>query len=197
MFTVFIECHTFCSIVSLRLGKPRARIHYTYPSSPTSSGSERDSPARHWTSSQKLPFSQRLQVIKREVEVLEQEIHAQDESKEAHDAQTNPAELIRELADVKARLNKVGTAAVKDGGRSKLVNAVLADGVGESEVKTEPKEVVAEEKKVEVKEGDMTAFTAEIDRRLGALEKAIGSSTTTLDEVRFLAPECFRFVDFL
>ena len=181
----------------LILGKPRARIHYTYPSSPTSSGSERDSPARHWTSSQKLSFSQRLQVIKREVEALEQEIHAQDESQEAHEAQTNPAELIRELVDVKARLNKVGTAAVKDSGRSKLVNAVLTDGVGELEVKTEPKEVVAEEKKVEVKEGDMITFTAEIDRRLGALEKAIGSSTTTLDEVGCLASECFRSANFL
>ena len=128
---------------------------------------------------------------------MEQEIHAQDESQEAHEAQTNPAELIRELVDVKARLNKVGTAAVKDSGRSKLVNAVLTDGVGELEVKTEPKEVVVEEKKVEVKEGDMITFTAEIDRRLGALEKAIGSSTTTLDEVRRLASEWFRSANFL
>ncbi|KAI0093310.1 hypothetical protein BDY19DRAFT_989960 [Irpex rosettiformis] len=167
--------------------KPRARIHYTYPSSPTSSGSDGESPSRRWTSTQKLSFAQRIQILKAEVVALEQEVHSQDERKELHEAQPNPAELIRELADVKARLSKVGTAGKKEAGRSKLVNAVLADGTGDPEAKVERKEVVTE-KKTDIGGGDIMTFTAEIDRRLGALEKAIGSSTTALDETSPLLP---------
>lgn len=36
----------------------------------------------------------------------------------------------------------------------------------------------------DVKDIDMMKFTAEIDSRLGTLERILGSSTTVLDEVR-------------
>ncbi|KAI0700913.1 hypothetical protein BC835DRAFT_320927 [Cytidiella melzeri] len=168
--------------------RPRAKIQYTYPASPTSSASGRHSPSQSWSSSQKkLSLAQRVQLLKSEVAALELELTSNDEESESHEGQPNPAELIRELADVKLRLNKAGSTAKKDTGRSKLVNAVLTEGAGQSNVKANRSEDASEDKNV-VADTDMLTFTAEIDRRLGALEKAIGSSTTALDETSPLLP---------
>lgn len=177
----FLLKHALNISVCSHLGRPRARIQYTYPPSPSSSD-EHDSPARHWSSAQKLSFAQRVQLLKSEVAALEQELASQEKDKQPQEGHFGPAELIRELADVKVRLNKVGLTGKKDAGRSKLVSTVLLEGTGQTETKPEHKEV-AEEQKADIKENDMVAFTTDIDRRLGALEKAIGSSTTTLDEV--------------
>ena len=91
------------------------------------------------------------------------------------------------MVDVKGRLDKI--SKLKEG-RGKLVSTVL----GETEVmKDEAKEEQEDKKaeKVEEKTEDSkseepkseTRDMAQMDRRLGELEKVIGSSSTTLDEV--------------
>ncbi|KAI0344634.1 hypothetical protein BDW22DRAFT_1327181 [Trametopsis cervina] len=170
--------------------RPRPKVQYTYPTSPTSSASGRDSPSQHWPSSQKLSVSQRIAKLKAEVSALEAELASKDESKDKDDEQANPGEFIRELAEVKARLNKAGSSGKKDAARAKLVNAVMHDTDTENAPKSstaagEEKETLGAE---DLENVDMLTFTADIDRRLGTLEKIIGSSTAALDETSPLLP---------
>ena len=115
--------------------------------------------------------------------VLEQELVSQHDEGQPTE-QPNPAELMRDLADVKARLSKIGSGSTNDNERSRLVNAVLTDVVDQPDMHKERLNKSAEEKSEDVNVADISTFAADIDRRLGALEKAIGSSTTALDEVR-------------
>lgn len=176
------------TLLSLQsIGRPRARIQYTYPPSPTSSASGRDSPAQHWHPIPRLSLSQRIANLKAEVDAIEAELALKD-GEEVHDGQPNAAEFIRELADVKTRLSKADSNK-KEGGRGKLINAVLRGGAGQSD-KTKldvTDSFQADEMETDPTTADkldMVKFTADIDRRLGTLEKVLGSSTTPLDEVR-------------
>ncbi|GJE96752.1 dynamitin-domain-containing protein [Phanerochaete sordida] len=109
-------------------------------------------------------------------------------------AHVEAGELIKEVVDVKARLEKIGK--LKDGrnGREKLVSAVL-QGVGERATSREavteqdeepPKDEEKKEEgvplKLEVRD------IAEMDRRLGELERAVGASSATVDETTPLPP---------
>lgn len=88
-----------------------------------------------------------------------------------------PGDLIRDIVDAKSRLGKI--TKLKEG-RGKLVSVVMQDEepVPETtEEKAEPK--VNEEAKTS---GDVKDI-AEMDKRVGELEKIIGSSNTVLDEV--------------
>lgn len=120
--------------------------------------------------------------------MVESEKTRRAESAHGH---VEPGELIKEVVDVKARLERIGK--LKDGkaGREKLVNAVL-QGVGErsgsapeqtndsSKDKAEKDEKDEEGSKPPLEVRDI----AEIDRRLGELERAVGSASTAADEVR-------------
>jgi hypothetical protein len=116
---------------------------------------------------------------------LEQELASQGDEMEQPAGQPSTAELMRDLADIKVRLSKVRSTAPKDTARSKLVNAVLTDTADKSEPRTENTGQPTEENSV--KATDMSTLTVEIDRRLGVLERAVGSSATTLDEVCVVA----------
>lgn len=110
---------------------------------------------------------------------------------DAEDQDSQAADLVREVADVRARLSKAGGTSKKDVTRGKLVKAVLYGGAGQpakftdlsadSTPKIEEHGLSGDNNEEEL---DMLKFTAEIDRRLGTLEKIIGSSSTVLDEVK-------------
>lgn len=172
--------------------RPRARIQYTYPPSPTSSASGRDSPSQYWQPTSKPSISQRIANLKREMDAIEAELVAKAELQDEDDDQHNAADLIRSLADVKARLDKAATRSRKETTRGKLVNAVLlspGDHLGKTREDSTDTATKADEQDPDHdddthgKKVDMLKFTADIDRRLGTLEKIIGSSTTALDEV--------------
>ena len=98
-----------------------------------------------------------------------------------------PGELIKEVVDVKARLEKINKLKDAKTGREKLVSAVL-QGVGERSgsgtAQEEDTEVAEKEVKGEAKTTRMEVRDiAEMDRRLGELERAVGSTSTTADEV--------------
>ncbi|KAJ7647475.1 hypothetical protein FB45DRAFT_987216 [Roridomyces roridus] len=83
----------------------------------------------------------------------------------------DPGELIRGLVDVRGRLEKIRKGQE---GRGRLVGVILRDGDKESE--SQPAKP-AEAEKPNVRS------IVEMDRRVGELEKLVGSSTATLDEL--------------
>ncbi|THH29856.1 hypothetical protein EUX98_g4329 [Antrodiella citrinella] len=163
----------------------RPRIQYTYPPSPTSSG--RTSPALHTPA---LPLSHRLRNLQAELAALETELADPANPllhKEREEGHVDPGELIRGMVDVKGRLEKI--SKLKEG-RAKLVSTVMGEE-GASRMERQPKEDEETEEKVEVLKVDEKSETrdmAQIDQRLGELEKVIGSSSTTLDEMSPLPP---------
>lgn len=96
------------------------------------------------------------------------------------DGPIDPAELIRGLVDVKSRLEKISQARNK---RMRLVHGVLQDGEHSEDVAEEKKGVAAEETTEKVPEKSTAKDAAEIDKRVGDLEKVVGSASTSLDEV--------------
>ena len=103
--------------------------------------------------------------------------------KEREEAHVDPGELIKGLVDVKSRLEKF---TVSREGRVRLVQEVLRDR-GKQDV------VIAEDEQSEEKEAkpaedgndkEGTKHLVNVDRRVGELEKLIGSASTSLDEVR-------------
>ena len=103
------------------------------------------------------------------------------------DPDEEPSALMRLLVDVRSRLDKVS----KDReGRARLMDKLLhneGDATKEHPVENgeQSKEPASTstEKQVSVN-GEKTHSLAEMDRRLGELETVVGSSTTSLDEVR-------------
>lgn len=100
--------------------------------------------------------------------------------------QVDPGQLLKGLVDVKARLAKFSASHE---GRVRLVQDVLQDsppvdhatetvpdknGSGAGKEAKEPHKLLESAKDV-----------ADIDRRIGELEKLIGSASTSLDEVFF------------
>jgi len=96
----------------------------------------------------------------------------------------DPGELIRGLVDVRGRLEKISKGKE---GRGRLVSVVM--GNGETEVKEDEKSKLDgaqkenERKKSEKKDVPDVRSVVEMDRRVGELEKLVGSSSTALDEV--------------
>ncbi|KAK7692807.1 hypothetical protein QCA50_004441 [Cerrena zonata] len=169
----------------------RPRIQYVYPPSPTEEESGRVSPT---ASAPALPLSQRLKRLQAELAVLETELADPSNPllhKEREEGHVEAGELIRGMVDVKGRLEKI--SKVKEG-RGKLVSAVL----GEVDVTQPPKIDVTSEngavkQQQQEKEKDTKPHTevrdiAEMDKRVGELEKVIGSSSTALDELSPLPP---------
>lgn len=109
--------------------------------------------------------------------------------KEREESNVDPGELIKGLVDVRARLDKVSQKE----GRSRLVQEVLSHG-NKKEIPNTV-EVKEEGATTKVKDGDQAKDgvkeLAEMDRRVGEVEKLIGSSSTSLDEVR---PVCRKLL---
>lgn len=154
----------------------RSRPHYAYPPSPDSP----TSPTTH----RPVPLSHRLRALQSELAALETELADPSNpllAKEREDDNVDPGELIRGLVDVRGRLEKISRGKE---GRGRLVNAVLgSDNVGLQEnEKGVQKETGA--KKSEKGDGPDVRSVIEMDRRVGELEKLVGSSSTALDEVK-------------
>lgn len=167
----------------------RPRIQYVYPPSPTSDTSPPSTPSV----TPALPLSHRLRLLQAELATLETELAdpsnplLQKERDGGHD----PGELIRGMVDVKNRLDKI--SKVKEG-KGKLVSVVLGEDSADEQDGT----------RGTLREGKHTSKHAvsgqvvppstgtgvldvkdivEMDRRVGELEKIVGSSGTALDEV--------------
>lgn len=124
------------------------------------------------------------------MDALERELSSKADN-DGVDDQSNTGILMRELADVKARFNKLGVTA-KEPSRGKLVDTVLHREAFRSEGLENPtasgvtktiEQFSTQDEDSDSASLDMVKFTADIDRRLGTLEKIIGSSSTALDEV--------------
>lgn len=107
-------------------------------------------------------------------------------AKEREEENVDPGELIRGLVDVRGRLEKISKGKE---GRGRLFNAVMSSGemevkengkAGGDQVGNEGKKKSADAKKSGVPD---VRSVVEMDRRVGELEKLVGSSSTALDEV--------------
>ncbi|KAH7915186.1 Dynamitin-domain-containing protein [Hygrophoropsis aurantiaca] len=181
--------------------KRRPRTHYAYPPSPSSSrsGSSR-SPSPHRSSSRihKLPLPARLRALQAELTALETELAdpsnpALQIREKAKGEAVDPGEMIRGLVDVRSRLEKVRKGRE---GRGKLVGVVTGEGDANN----------GEEHTEHIEEGDMDGkdtingnvkgkpgapdvrTVIEMDKRVGELEKLVGSVSATLDEATPLTP---------
>ncbi|KIY44567.1 hypothetical protein FISHEDRAFT_51219 [Fistulina hepatica ATCC 64428] len=167
--------------------------YYAYPSSPTSEPSEGLSVSRS------APLPVRLRALKAELAALESELADptnpalfSNEEEKSLAKPVDPGELIRGLVDVRARLDKIR----KDKeGRGRLVGAILADDMavnGTGPDHASPPEKLAESgedaKSVGIDDSTKMRAFAEVDRRVGELERLVGSSSVILDETSPLPP---------
>lgn len=123
------------------------------------------------------PISQRLRILQTELAVLEAEVSDPSNPQlyaDGRDGTIDPGELVRGLADIRGRLERVSKGKE---GRGRLVEIVLGDAVPKLAVRSLPDS----QKSKDVSE---TRDIVDIDRRIGKLEKLVGSSSATLDEVR-------------
>ncbi|THU87714.1 hypothetical protein K435DRAFT_867038 [Dendrothele bispora CBS 962.96] len=174
----------------------KSRSHYAYPPSPTSSVSSVDESGKH---SRPVPLSHRLRTLQAELSALELELAdpsnpllQQEKDRENVDF----GWLIRGTVDVRGRLEKIK----KDKeGRGKLVGVVLGENTAkttkkEGEEKEEEEETQPNgENEAEPKVGGFQDLV-EMDRRVGELEKLVGSSTSILDETSPLPPPLLTLI---
>lgn len=161
----------------------RSRPHYAYPPSPDSP----TSPTTH----RPVPLSHRLRTLQSELAALETELADPSNpllAKEREEDNVDPGELIRGLVDVRGRLEKISKGKE---GRGRLVSVVMGNGdidVKEGEKRNhDDGQKGIEGKNNEKKDAPDVRGVVEIDRRVGELEKLVGSSSTALDEVNSYA----------
>ncbi|KAJ7072476.1 Dynamitin-domain-containing protein [Mycena amicta] len=163
--------------------KRRERTHYMYPPSPTDPTSpDEPSPSRP------VPLSQRLRALQAELLSLETELADPANPllfKERDDDVVDPGELIRGLVDVRSRLDKIRKGKE---GRGKLVGAILGQDVPREFDRKDGAAPPGEPEKPTVR------TIVEMDRRVGELEKLVGSSTATIDESSPLPPPLLPLV---
>jgi len=161
-----------------RAERRRQESRFAYPPSPTSSPSRSPSPSRR-------PLPARLRALQAELAALEGEVA--DPSNPALKAEgVDAGEMIRGLVDVRRRLEKVRMGRE---GRGRLVGVVLGDGGredSEEDVEQSSADVKAKESKVQG--GPEVRGVAEMDKRVGELEKLVGSVGATLDESTPMTP---------
>ncbi|KAG1904301.1 Dynamitin-domain-containing protein [Suillus fuscotomentosus] len=161
-----------------RAERRRQESRFAYPPSPTSSPSRSPSPSRR-------PLPTRLRALQAELAALEGEVA--DPSNPALKAEgVDAGEMIRGLVDVRRRLEKVRMGRE---GRGRLVGVVLGDGTREDS-KEDVEESSADDKTKEskVQEVPEVRGIAEMDKRVGELEKLVGSVGATLDESTPITP---------
>lgn len=163
----------------------RPRTQYVYPPSPNGSDSPMGS-----TPSRPVPLSRRLRALQEELAALENELADPSNpliQKEREEENVDPGELIRGLVDVRGRLEKIRKGKE---GRGKLVGIVLGQGQGQGHGPDNVPEKDAE--RVEKPEGSQTKNTEtkpskqsliDVDKRVGELEKLVGSFNAAFDEV--------------
>lgn len=168
---ISIICFTF----NILAATERSRTHYAYPPSPTSL-----SPPHSPTHTRPIPLAQRLRNLQSELASLETELADPTNPqlhKEREEDNVDPGELIRGLVDVRSRLDRIRKGKE---GRGKLVSVVLADdspGASADSLPTPHATKGAPPQASEVQS------LAQLDQRVGELEKLVGASTMSLDEV--------------
>ncbi|KAG6906219.1 hypothetical protein DXG01_015158 [Tephrocybe rancida] len=147
-------------------------------------------PRTQYTSSPSPPPTRaglptRLHALQAELVSLEAELA--DPSNPALQASgVDAGELIRGLVDVRGRLERIKKGKE---GRGRLVGAVLAEDVEEDESALEKEKDKEETNSKEEAAGKPDARNvAEMDRRVGELEKLVGSSSASLDDTSPLPP---------
>ncbi|KAF7790266.1 hypothetical protein EIP86_001220 [Pleurotus ostreatoroseus] len=136
--------------------------------------------------------SHRLRRLKAELALLEADASTAPVDTDGAEA----TELIRDIVDAKSRLEKIGKERE---GRSRLVNVVVQETPGTAVKEKEEPEKSAEDNETDKAtsattqgaNGDATLSVrdiAEMDKRVGELEKIVGASTTAVDETSPLPP---------
>ncbi|KAI1783142.1 hypothetical protein LXA43DRAFT_358046 [Ganoderma leucocontextum] len=173
----------------------RPRMQYVYPPSPN--GEDASGPSS--PTQGPVPLSQRLRLLQAEVAALEVELSDPTNPLLRHEKESgnaDPGELIRGMVDVKRRIEKIKKARE---GRGKLVSVVLGDTTDaeDDDVVKVTAEDHEEGNKEEAKKLEaappkskepQARDVAEMDRRVGELEKLVGSSNAMLDELSPLPP---------
>lgn len=162
------------SISSLTILPSGKASRFTYPPSPTSSQSRSPSPNRR-------PLPTRLRSLQAELAALEGEVA--DPSNPALKVEgVDAGEMIRGLVDVRRRLEKVRMGRE---GRGRLVGVVLGDGgrEGSDEDEEQTHNIIDKTKESKTDVVPEVRGVAEMDKRVGELEKIVGSVSATLDEV--------------
>lgn len=153
------------------------RTEYAYPPSSTSPVDETSS------SSKPVPLSYRLRALQAELAALEEELSDPTNPqlhKERVEDHVDPGVLIRGLVDVRGRLEKIRKGKE---GRGKLVQVVLG-GDGDRENDVEEFKAPGDST-TQAKPETRSASVADMDKRLGDLEKMLGSSNIAIDEVSY------------
>ncbi|KAH0827604.1 hypothetical protein J3R83DRAFT_4329 [Lanmaoa asiatica] len=169
----------------------RQRTRYAYPPSSSPSSSHSRSSSRSPT--RPLPLPARLRALQAELATLEAEL--EDPSNPALQARdqdgegVDPGEMIRGLVDVRRRLEKVRRGRE---GRGRLVGVVVGEGE-DREVDGGGKGGEDEREMIKTLKGSGDGVSeargiVEIDKRVGELEKLVGSVSATLDETTPLTP---------
>lgn len=161
-----------------RAERRRQVSRFAYPPSPTSSPSRSPSPSRR-------PLPARLRSLQAELAALEGELA--DPSNPALKAEgVDAGEMIRGLVDVRRRLEKVRMGRE---GRGRLVGVVLGDG-GREDSEEDVGQPSPDDKAKESKVHGVPEVrgVAEMDKRVGELEKLVGSVGATLDESSPITP---------
>lgn len=135
-----------------------------------------------------MSLSQRLRLLQAEVTALETELSdpsnpLYNKERELESGAVDPGDLIRGMVDVKGRLGKISKAKE---GRGKLVSVVLGEEGHVHATSAPDVEKSKEEEKEKAPQPEKVSDVREIadmDRRVGELEKIVGSSNTALDEV--------------
>ncbi|KAI9572067.1 hypothetical protein HD554DRAFT_2015348 [Boletus coccyginus] len=156
----------------------RQRTRYVYPPSSSSSSERSRSSSRSPT--RRLPLPARLRALQADLAALEAEL--EDPSNPALQARekdgegVDPGEMIRGLVDVRRRLEMVRRERE---GRGRLVGVV----VGESDDGgRDDRDEHDREERVRVDVAGKARRIVEMDKRVGELEKLVGSVSATLDE---------------
>lgn len=160
----------------------RPRTHYAYPPSPTGS----DSPVGS-APSRTVPLSRRLRALREELTALETELADPSNpliQKEREEENVDPGELIRGLVDVRGRIEKIRKGKE---GRGRLVGIVLGEGLGPDDISKKKTEHVDKMDNASQAKDPENKFSKQslidVDKRVGELEKLVGSSNAAFDEV--------------
>ncbi|KAG2153805.1 Dynamitin-domain-containing protein [Suillus clintonianus] len=162
-----------------RAERRRQESRFAYPPSSTSSRSRSPSPSRR-------PLPARLRALQAELAALEGEVA--DPSNPALKAEgVDAGEMIRGLVDVRRRLEKVRMGRE---GRGRLVGVVLGDDGREDSEEDAERPHSTDGKANETKGEGVPEVrgVAEMDKRVGELEKLVGSVSATLDESTPMTP---------
>ena len=180
---VLVGTHTPSLSNLTRKKKARSRTRYAYPpspDSPTTTGVGGD-PTNH--EPRPVPLSHRLRALQAELAALELEIADPSNPlllREREENHVDPGELIRGLVDVRGRLDKIRKGKE---GRGKLVGMVAALGEGGETNKTTTTTSQSTTSSSKSTIPDIQSIV-DLDRRMGELEKLVGSSSAALDDVR-------------